>query len=69
MLQVNHPSWPGYDGWNRAVLFYLREHMDSEYEEVINWTEEMERIGPLLDLDRSKFPHPTRCVRHSSGIR
>jgi hypothetical protein len=28
-------------GWKHAVLLYLREHMDAEYEEIIDWAEEM----------------------------
>jgi hypothetical protein len=44
-------------------LLYLREHMDAEYEEVIDWTEEMERVQLLLGLRRGKFPAPSTLCK------
>jgi IS5 family transposase len=50
-------------GWKHAVLLYLREHMDAEYEEVIDWAEEMERVQFLLGLRRGKFPAPSTLCK------
>ena len=45
------------------MLLYLREHMDAEYEEIIDWAEEMERIRFLLGLRRGKFPAPSTLCK------
>lgn len=55
VMQLSHPAGNGFAGWKHAVLLYLREHMDAEYEEVIDWTEEMDRIRRLLGLQRGKI--------------
>ena len=46
-----------------AVLLYFHEHMDVEYEEVIDWAEEMERIRFLLGLRRGEFPAPSMLCK------
>ena len=37
--------------------------MDAEYEEIIDWAEEMERIRFLLGLRRGKFPAPSTLCK------
>lgn len=64
LIQLSHPAGNGFDGWKHAVLLYPRKHMDAEYEEVIDWVEEMERIRFLLGLRCGKSPrlrHSARC--------
>jgi hypothetical protein len=47
-------------GWKHAVLRYLREHMEAEFEEIIDWAEEMDRVRRLLGLWRGTFfPAPS----------
>ena len=67
LIQLSDPAGNGFAGWKHAVLLYLREHMDAEYEEIIDWAEEMERIRFLLGLRRGKFPAPSTlcCVQQS----
>lgn len=52
VIQLSHPAGNGFTGWKHTVLLYLREHMDAEYEEVIDWAEEMKRVRLLLSLRR-----------------
>ena len=54
LIQLSDPAGNGFAGWKHAVLLYLRKHMDAECEEIIDWTEEMERIRFLLGLWRGK---------------
>lgn len=63
LMQLSHPAGHGFAGWKHAVLLYLREHMDAEYAEVIDWAEEMERVRALLGLDRGEFPHPSTLCK------
>ena len=63
LIQLSHPAGSGFAGWKHAVLLYLREHMDTEYEEVIDWVEEMERIRLLLELRRGEFPAPSTLCK------
>ena len=63
LIQLSHPAGNGFAGWKHAVLLYLREHMDAEYGEVIDWAEEMERIRLLLDLWRGEFPAPSTLCK------
>ena len=56
LIQLSDPAGKPVAGWKHAVLLYLREHMDAEYEEIIDWAEEMERIRFLLSLRCEKFP-------------
>lgn len=63
LIQLSHPAGNGFAGWNHAVLLYLREHMDAEYEEVIDWAEEMERIRLLLSLRHGEFPAPSTLCK------
>jgi len=61
-LQLSDPAGNGFAGWKHALLLYLREHMDAEYQEVIDWAEEMERVRAVLNLERGEFPvHSTLC--------
>ena len=69
LMQLSHPAGNGFAGWKHAVLLYLREHMDAEYEEVIDWAEEMERVRFLLGLRRGNFLLHRRYARRSSGHR
>ena len=36
LIQLSDPVGNRFAGWKHAVLLYLREHMDAEYEEIIN---------------------------------
>jgi hypothetical protein len=63
LIQLSHPAGNGFAGWKHAVLLYLREHMDTEYEEVIDWVEEMEQIRLLLELRRGEFPAPSTLCK------
>jgi IS5 family transposase len=63
VMQLSHPAGSGFAGWKHAVLLYLREHMNAEYEEVIDWAEEMERIRRLLGLQRGAFPAPSTLCK------
>jgi IS5 family transposase len=63
LIQLSDPAGNGFAGWKHAVLLYLREHMDAEYEEIIDWAEEMERIRFLLGLRRGKFPAPSTLCK------
>ena len=63
LIQLSDPAGNGFAGWKHAVLLYLREHMDAEYEEIIDWAEEMERIRFLLNLRRGKFPAPSTLCK------
>lgn len=63
VIQLSHPAGNGFAGWKHAVLLYLREHMDAEYEEVIDWAEEMERVRLLLSLRRGEFPAPSTLCK------
>ena len=69
LMELSHPAGNGFAGWKHAVLLYLREHMDAEYEEVIDWAEEMERVRAVLNLRRGSSPRLRRCVKRSSGPR
>jgi hypothetical protein len=62
LIQLSHPAGKPVAGWKHAVLLYLREHMEAEYEEVINWAEEVVRIRFLLGLQRWRSPY----LRHSA---
>jgi IS5 family transposase len=44
-------------------LLYLREYMDAEHEEIIDWAEEMERIRFILGLRRGEFPAPSTLCK------
>ena len=68
LIQLSDPAGNGFAGWKHAVLLYLREHMDAEYEEIIDWAEEMERIRFLLVFGAGSFPRLRHCVRHSSEL-
>ena len=62
LMQLSDPVGSGFAGWKHAVSLFLREHMDAEYEEIIDWAEEMERIRLLLGLRRGKVAAPpTLC--------
>jgi hypothetical protein len=63
LIQLSDPAGNGFAGWKHAVLLYLREHMDAEYEEIIDWAEEMERIRFLLGLRRGKFLAPSTLCK------
>lgn len=63
VIQLSYPAGNGFAGWKHAVLLYLREHMDVEYEEVIDWAEEMERVRHLLSLRRGEFPAPSTLCK------
>ena len=63
VMQLSHPAGNGFAGWKHAVLLYLREHMTAEYEEIIDWAEEMERIRFLLSLRRGEFPAPSTLCK------
>ena len=63
LIQLNHPAGNGFAGWKHAILLYLREHMDAEYEEIIDWAEEMDRIRFLLGPRRGKFPAPSTLCK------
>ena len=63
LIQLSDPAGNGFAGWKHAVLLYLREHTDAEYEEIIDWAEEMEHIRFLLGLRRGKFPAPSTLCK------
>ena len=63
LIQLSDPAGNEFAGWKHAVLLYLREHMDAEYEEIIDWAEEMGRIRFLLGLRRGKFPAPSTLCK------
>ena len=63
LIQLSDTAGNGFAGWKHAVLLYLREHMDAEYEEVIDWAEEMERVRFLLGLRHGKFPAPSTLCK------
>ena len=63
VMKLSHPAGNGFAGWKHAVLLYLREHMEAEYEEVIDWAEEMERVRCLLGLRRGEFPAPSTLCK------
>ena len=63
VMQLSHPAGNGFAGWKHAVLLYLREHMDADYDEVIDWAEEMERVRFLLGLRRGEFPAPSTLCK------
>jgi hypothetical protein len=69
LMQLSHPAGNGFAGWKHAVLLSLREHLKAEYEEVIDWAEEMKRVRCLLGLHRGEFPAPSTLVRRLSGHR
>ena len=62
-LKVSDPAGNGFAGWKHALLLYLREHMDAEYQEVIDWAEEMERVRAVLKLERGEFPVPSTLCK------
>lgn len=63
VMQVSHPAGNGFAGWKHVVLLYLRGHMSAEYEEIIDWAEEMGRIRRLLGLQRGEFPAPSTLCK------
>ena len=63
LMELSDPAGNGFAGWKHAVLLYLREHMDAEYEEVIDWAEEMERVRAVLNLQRGEFPAPSTLCK------
>ena len=63
VMKLSHPAGNGFASWKHAVLLYLREHMTAEYEEIIDWAEEMERIRFLLGLRRGEFPAPSTLCK------
>ena len=63
LIQLSHPAGKPVAGWKHAVLLYLREHMDAEYDEVIDWAEEMDRVRRLLCLRRGTFPAPSTLCK------
>ena len=50
VMQLSHPVGKPVAGWKHAVLLYLREHMEAEFEEIIDWAEKMDRVRRLLGL-------------------
>jgi len=44
-------------------LLYLREDIEAEYQEVIDWAEEMERVRAVLNLERGEFPAPSTLCK------
>jgi hypothetical protein len=36
LMELSDPAGNGFAGWKHAALLYLREHMTSEYEEIID---------------------------------
>jgi hypothetical protein len=63
LIQLSLPAGKPVAGWKHAVLLYLHEHMDAEYEEIIDWTEEMERIRFVLGFQRGEFPAPSTLCK------
>jgi hypothetical protein len=69
ILQLSHPAGNGFAGWKHAILLYLREHMGAEYQEIIDWAGEMERVRLLLGRPRGEFPVPsTPRISTAAGI-
>jgi hypothetical protein len=56
LIQLSHPAGSGFVGWKHTVLLYPRKYMDAEYNEVVDWAEEMDRVRRLLCLRRGTFP-------------
>ncbi|RKS78310.1 IS5 family transposase [Haloarcula quadrata] len=63
LMELSDPAGNGFAGWKHAVLLYLREHMSAEYEEIIDWAEEMERVRAVLNLQRGEFPAPSTLCK------
>ena len=63
LIQLSYPAGKPITGWKHAVLLYLREHMGAEYEEIIDWAEEMDRVRRLLGLRHGKFPAPSTLCK------
>ena len=63
VMQLSHPAGNGFAGWKHAVLLYLREHMEAEFKEIIDWAEEMDRVRRLLGLRRGTFPAPSTLCK------
>ena len=63
VMQLSHPAGKPVAGWKHAVLLYLQEHMEAEYEEIIDWAAEMDRVWRVLDLRRGEFPAPSTLCK------
>ena len=63
VMQLSHPAGKPVAGWKHAVLLYLREYMGAEYEKIIDWAEEMDRVRQLLCLRRGTFPAPSMLCK------
>lgn len=66
MIQLSHLAGKPIVGWKYAVLLYLREYIDKEDEELINWAEEMEQVRLLLGLRRGGVPRAFGYIRRSN---
>jgi hypothetical protein len=55
VMQLSHPAGKPVAGWKHAVLLYLQEHMEAEYEEIIDWAAEMDRVRRVLGLRRGEI--------------
>mgnify|MGYP007117107793 CR=1 FL=1 len=63
LMELSDPAGNGFAGWKHAVLLSLREHMSVEYEEIIDWAEEMERVRAVLNSHRGEFPVPSTLCK------
>ena len=63
LMELSDPAGNGFAGWKHAVLLSLREHMSVEYEEIIDWAEEMERVRAVLNFHRGEFPVPSTLCK------
>ena len=62
-MQVSHPAGQEVAGWKHAVLHFLRLHMEAALLEVLDWTEEMERVRAALVHERREFPGPSALCK------